>query len=153
MRPEYQPKMPVVRRIADAIADYVERTGGPVTLAEIADGIPGFSVDRGADSAWCWETEDVLIWDGMTKEGCAALRHVVMTRRVTIQQSSRLLYFFHGRYLSAPNWGPIALAPAAKANFRTPTILLSAPEKTLKQLEDAAAKRGLHGWQRTNHES
>ena len=146
-------RLHAVKRISDAIVGLVERTGGPVTLVEIADGIQGFSVDRGADAAWCWEIEDFLIWDGMTKEGWAALRHVVMTGRVTFQQSSRLLYFFHGRYLSAPNWVPTALAPAAKANFRTPTMLLSAPEKTLEQLEDAAATRGLHGWQRINHES
>jgi hypothetical protein len=145
-------RLHAVKRISDAIVDLVERTGGPVTLAEIAD-VPGFSVERGTDAAWCWETEEVLIWDGMTEDGCAALRHVVMAGRVTMQQSSRFLYFFHGRYLSAPNWVPIALAPAAKANFRTPTVLLSVPEKTLEHLEDAAATMGLHGRQRINHES
>ena len=140
-----------VKSIADAIADLVERTGGPVTLAEVADGIPGFSVDRGADAAWCWEAEDLLIWDGMTEEGCAALRHVVKTGRVAIQQSNALIYILQGRYLVTSNWVPIALVPSAKANYRTANMLVSAPEQTLKKIEDMAASMHLRGSRRIDH--
>jgi hypothetical protein len=139
-----------VKFIADAILDYVERAGRPVTLAEVAIQISGFS-DPNANTVWCWETWDFLIWDGMTKDGCAALRHIVKTGRVGMQQSKLPLYLFHGQCLSDPNWVPIALIPASKANFQTATILVSVPEETLTQMENLIAKMGRQGGRRINH--
>ena len=74
-------------RIADAIVDLVERTDGPVTLAQINREIPGFGT--GEDPSWAYHINHEggvgIIWDGMTKAGTEALRKVIRGRRVAVQ--------------------------------------------------------------------
>jgi hypothetical protein len=56
--------------IANAIVDFVERTGGPVTLAQIEREVAGFKA--GNKPSWEYVTgedqDENLIWDGMTEE-------------------------------------------------------------------------------------
>jgi hypothetical protein len=105
------------KRIAEAIVDFVERVGGPVTLAQIEREIRGFAERDDRPRAWSYVTEgddgeaDDLIWDGMTEEGCAALRKVLLERKVAIQMAPQLIYWLGGRYPVDPKWVPISLLP------------------------------------------
>ena|SRR2546427_9171487 len=135
-----------VNRIVDSIVDFVERAGKPVTLAQIADQVPHFSTDSSGMS-WFWEIGDAVLWDGMTREGCRALRKVVGDRRVALAPASLLTYALHGAALPADErWVPIALAPAAMATFRTPVLLWLAPEDMMQEIEKRAAAERLHGF-------
>jgi hypothetical protein len=137
-------------RIADAIVDLVERSGGPITLAQIDREVPGFAEMDPTAPSWCWGEEESFFWSGMTRQGCEALRAVLLGRRVALQPASPLVYLLHGRYSDDQNWVPIALVPAAMAKLRTSRLLISGPEEVLKQLEDLATAKQAPGFQRIN---
>ena len=82
----------LVKLIARRIVDVVERAGAPVSLAYIEQTVPDFASRD--DTAWCWEggDEDALLWDGMTAEGCAALREIVATGLVALSRGRALIY-------------------------------------------------------------
>jgi hypothetical protein len=91
--------------IANSIVHLVERTDGPVTLARIAHEVPGFA----QDNLPAWEYfvslagREVLFWDGMTEEGCAALRAVMSGRRVAVQHVNLLPYILEDRVPGSEN--------------------------------------------------
>ena len=64
------------RRIADAIVELVERTDGPVTLAQVEREVPGFA----KHDAPSWghvvtrPGREISFWYDMTEAGVAALR-------------------------------------------------------------------------------
>jgi hypothetical protein len=112
-------------RIADAIVDLVERNNGPVTLAQIEREILGFAKET--PPAWSkminHNGRELLIWDGMTEAGAAALGKVIFGGRVAIQADLRP-YLLEGCLIKNENWWPIGLLPAGKANLRAPNNLL-----------------------------
>jgi hypothetical protein len=113
-------------RIADAIVGLVERTDGPVTLAQIQREIAGFA----AETAPMWEyviehgAKEVVIWDGMTGAGLAALMKVMSGRRVAVQLVSEWPYLLEDLLLDQPHWQPVVLLPAKAANLDTARWLM-----------------------------
>jgi hypothetical protein len=111
-----------VARIADAIVDLVERTGGPVLLHELDQKVPGFK----ARGRWGYNYfitnngKEIIYWQDMTEAGLEALRSVLSSRRVAVQYVSGLLYFVDGVQVDADAWEPIALLPVRAANIDTP---------------------------------
>jgi hypothetical protein len=113
----------------------------------------GFAETADRPRAWGWVTEgedgeaDRLIWDGMTKDGCAALRNVVLGRKVAIQMASQLTYLLEGRYPLDPNWAPISLLPARMVNLETPRLLIRGDQSVLDMVMARAAAEGVSGFQ------
>jgi hypothetical protein len=111
-----------VGRIADAIVDLVESTGGPVLLHELDQKVSGFK----ARGRWGYNYfitnngKEIIYWQGMTEAGLEAFRSVLNGQRVAVQYVSGLLYFMDGVQVSADPWEPIALLPVRAANIETP---------------------------------
>jgi hypothetical protein len=122
-------------RIADAIVDLVERNNGPVTLAQIEHEVGGFATDG---PGWAYtlgerpEQPAVVVWDGMTEAGAAALWQVMRGRRVAVQLVTRDLYL--DRFLECENWVPMVLLPVRAANIDGPRWHIRAPEAYLDQV-------------------
>jgi hypothetical protein len=108
----------------------------------------GFAETADRPRAWGWVTEgedgeaDRLIWDGS-----AALRNVVLGRKVAIQMASQLTYLLEGRYPLDPNWAPISLLPARMANLETPRLLIRGDQSVLDMVMARAAAEGVSGFQ------
>lgn len=130
-------------QIAKAIIELVERVGGPVTLAQIELEIPGFAEQDDRAHSWSYCQ---LIWDGMSEEGCAALRSVLVGRRVAIQMTPLAVYFLQGRYPVSEDWTPISLVPARMANLMTPRLLIRGAQDVLDQMMARAAAEGVSGF-------
>jgi hypothetical protein len=111
-----------VARMAGAIVDLVERTDGPVLLHEIDQEVPGVKPTGAPGYTYFieYEGKEALYWEGMTKAGLEALRHVLNDRRVAVQYVSRFPYFFDGVEVDDENWQPVALLPVRAANIDTP---------------------------------
>ena len=81
-------------RIADAIVELVEGTDGLVLLTQIDRDISGFAKET--PPSWSktinHEDRELLLWDGMTEAGAAALGHVIFGGRVAIQAVDARLY-------------------------------------------------------------
>jgi hypothetical protein len=132
-----------VARIADAIVDLVERTDGPVPLNRIDEQVRGFRAPHGP--SWSYfirhDAGEAVIWNGMTKAGYKALRHVLNERQVALQPVNVLPYIFENVRLLDPAWQPVVLLPKRAANFdgpywpfRVPPAL--APEMALRVAGD-----------------
>jgi len=132
-----------VRRIEENIIKFV--SNGPTTLAQVHYQVADFAAPHGTDQSWFWETGDTIMWAGMTREGCAALRNVVLKGKVALQQSSVLHYFIDGHFLDNPNWLPVALAPAASANFRISKLLISIPNGKIDRFLELVAANNYRG--------
>lgn len=111
-----------VARMAGAIVDLVERTDGPVLLHEIDQEVPGFKATGAPGYVYFieYEGKETAYWEGMTKAGLEALRHVLNDRRVAVQYVNRFPYFFDGVEVDDENWQPVALLPVRAANIDTP---------------------------------
>jgi len=136
------------KNIANAIVELAERVSGPVTLAQIEREIPGFAEQDDTTRSWSYLTgdqEENLIWDGMTEEGCAGLRSVLVGRRVAIQMTPLPIYWLEGRYPVCQNWVPISLLPARMANLETPRLLIRGSQDVLDQAMVRAAAEGVSG--------
>src|SRR2546423_1262464 len=100
-------------RIADAIIELVERTDGPVTLARIDREISGFAQKGGPSWEYVIELPDggeVVVWDGMTEAGLAALRKVMSGRRVAVQRLNfPLPHLLDESCPQRDNWMPVVL--------------------------------------------
>ena len=116
--------------MADAIVELVERVDGPVTLARIDCEIEGFAKQE--PPSWCHVSTtaegEILIWDGMTEAGAAALRKVMHERKLAIQFVNILPYLAEGCLLENENWWPLVLLPARAANLNTPNWLIRASQ-------------------------
>jgi hypothetical protein len=136
-------------RIADAIIDLVERTDGPVTLAEVDREIPGFA-EKNHPTKWEYLVEhddgETVIWAGMTEAGFEALREVISGRRVAVQYVSPMLYFIEGCYPRSENWMPVVLLPARAANLDTPNGLVRRSQGYLDYCMTRAEKEGVQGY-------
>ena len=143
----------LVTRIAAGIVDVVERAGGAVTLVHIERQVPGFAAANPKGPGWCFEIEDderaVLIWDGMSQEGCKALRQV-LRGRVAMQLTDPRRYLAEGGgYPAAKNWVPIALAPASMANLQGGERLFLLPASIAELvMQRAPTERGGEQWRR-----
>jgi len=130
-------------RIADAIVELVERTDGPVTLAQINREIPGFSTNE--DPSWDYHIKHEggvgIIWDGMTEAGTEALRKVIRGRRVTVQLVDAWLYILEGGGIRNERWRPIVLLPARAANLETPAFPLFRAAREHEWMRRVAAKK------------
>jgi len=117
--------------IADLIVDLVERTDGPVTLAQIDREVPGFA--KKEPPAWCHVVEhaggEMFIWEGMTEAGHMALRQVMGGRKVAIQFVNELPYILEDCFIENENWWPIVLLPARAANLNSPNWLIRASQE------------------------
>jgi hypothetical protein len=113
-------------RIADAIVDLVERTDGPVTLAQIEREIPDFATSGPPAWEYFLERDDgeTIIWDGMTEAGFMALRKVMSGRRVAVQYVNPLPYILEDCFIDDGRWWPVVLLPARAANLDTPRWLI-----------------------------
>jgi hypothetical protein len=123
-----------VARIAKEIVDLVERTDGPVPLNRVDEEVSDFRASPGPS----WEffvrrnTGEVILWNGMTEEGCVALRQVLNERKVALQRVNALPYIIENVRLLDPNWQPVVLLPVRAANidgvswaFRVPPAMAS----------------------------
>jgi hypothetical protein len=54
-------KEKLAKRMAEAIVNFVERVGGPVTLAQIERKIPGFAERDDQASSWSFVTEAEMV--------------------------------------------------------------------------------------------
>ncbi len=139
-------KEKLAKEIANAIVELVERAGGPVTLARIEREIPGFKVNDNATRSWEYVTgadqDKNVIWDGMTEEGCAALRKVLLEHRVAMQPASRLVYFLEGASPVHQNWVPVSLIPARMAKLDAGGVLISGPQEVLDMAMSRARDEG-----------
>jgi hypothetical protein len=135
--------------IANSIVELVERTDGPVTLARIKREIPGFA--KQAAPAWAYVVEhdegEMLIWDGMTEGGLAALRRVVGGREVAIQYVNHLPYLAEDCLLDDESWVPIVLLPKSAANLNTPNWLVRASQGGRDHCIARAGKEGRGDYQ------
>jgi hypothetical protein len=138
------------KHIANSIVKLVKRIGGPVTLAQIASEIPGFS--REEPPAWSYIVThaggELLVWDCMTKEGYSALRNVMSGRRVAVQFVSSLPYFLENSLLGSENWKPIVLLPKSAGNLETPLWLLRASPGYREYSMARAAKERIAGYRK-----
>jgi hypothetical protein len=112
--------------IAEAIVDLVERTDGPVTLAQIDREIPDFAANETPEWDYIIEHNDGerVIWNRMTEAGFTALRKVIRGRRVAVQLVNVLPYFLEDCFIDDEHWSPIVLLPARAANLETPAFPL-----------------------------
>jgi hypothetical protein len=136
-------------RIADAIVELVERTDGPVTLVRIDREIPGFAAKE--TPSWKYVTEhdsgEILIWDGMTEAGSAALRKVMSGRRAAVQHLiNPLAYLLEGSYPQCENWIPVVLLPVRTANLDTPNWRMRVSQRALKLFMSNATATGRQGY-------
>jgi hypothetical protein len=135
-------------RIADAIVELVERTDGPVTLAQLHRDIPGFGKED--PDAWEYYLErndgETLIWTDMTEAGVVGLRKTISERRVAIQPLvNPVLYLVDGRYPQTENWLAVVLLPARAANLDTPKWRMRASQRYQTFSMEAAAASGEQG--------
>jgi hypothetical protein len=134
--------------IANSIVHLVEHAAGPVTLAQIARKVPGFA----QDNLPAWEYfvslagQEMVVWGGMTEEGCAALRAVMSGRRVAVQYVTLLPYILEDRVPGSENWLPIVLLPKSAANLDTPNWLMRASPGVFSDAMAQAAKNGDAGY-------
>ena len=135
-------------KIANAIVELVERTDGPVTLAQVSREVPGFAEEGLA--AWSYTRDipggEMLIWDNMTEAGGAALREVIEGRRVAIQYVNLLPYLLDNYLLADENWRPIMLLPVKAANLETPSWLVRASKGYRDYSIKRAAAEGKTGY-------
>ena len=114
-----------VARIVKEIVDLVESTDGPVPLNRIDDQVRGFSARR-SGSRRRYEyfmrlnVGEVIIWNGLTKAGCDALRCVLYERKVALQLVNVIPYFLEDVRLLDPDWQPVVLLPVRAANIDGP---------------------------------
>ena len=117
-------------RIADAIVKLVERTDGPVTLAQVEREVAGFAKDE--PPTWNFGIErggvETVYWTGLTEAGEAALQKVMVERRVAVQFVSLLPYLLENVLINNENWQPIVLLPARAANLDSPKFLVRGSE-------------------------
>lgn len=111
------------KRIADAIVELVERTDGPVTLAQVERDIAGFAKDEPPFYGYGFNTGR-FYWNGMTEAGEKGLEQVVRERRVAVQFVSLLPYLLEDCIIEDDNWQPIVLLPARAANLNSPKFLV-----------------------------
>ena len=131
--------------IANSIVELVERTDGPVTLACVAREIPGFAEDDPPTHEYFVNhgQQEMLIWDGMTEAGCAALRMVMAGRRVAVQYVNPLPYIVENCGSGNENWQPIVLLPKSAGNLDTRNWLMRASPGFQKYAMTRATKEGL----------
>jgi hypothetical protein len=144
-------KEKLAKTIATAVIELVERVGGPVTLAQIECEVSGFAERPDSAEAWSYVTgfgdeDGILIWDGMTEEGCAGLRSVLLERRVAVQMTPAALYLLEGRCPLDHKWVPVSLLPARMANLETPRLLIRGSQDVLDQAMVRAAAEGVSGF-------
>ena len=132
------------------LSNLVECAGGPVTLAQIEREVAGFKAENNATQSWEYVTgedqDENLIWDGMTEEGCAALRSLLVERRLAIQMTPLSIYLLEGRCPVDQTWAPISLIPAGMANLETPRLLMRGPQECLDQVMARARDEGVAGF-------
>lgn len=141
----------LTNNIVEAIVELVERAGGPVTLARLEREVPDFAQQDGRRD-WSWvagDDDDHVIWDGMTKQGCEALRRVVLERRVALQSCPSAVYALEKRWPDDPTWVPIVLVPAGMANLDTPGLLIRGSQRVLDMMTARAAAEGVSGFRVT----
>jgi hypothetical protein len=107
-----------VDALATAIVELVEARDW-VTFAELARLVPGFQVEDPRGPCWALDKGDLLVWQGMTREGKDALIAVLEGHQVCAAQCSMLSYVVDGLVLNGvPAWVPMALRPKRCANRR-----------------------------------
>jgi hypothetical protein len=138
-----RPRTSKVARMAREIVSLVERIDGPVPLNRIDEHVSGFRAPHGP--SWSYfmrhSAGEAVLWDGMTKAGYKALRHVLNEREVALQLVNALPYIFENVRLIDPDWQPVLLLPVRAANingphwaFRVPPAL--APQMMLRLASD-----------------
>jgi hypothetical protein len=120
----------IASAIRTAIIALVERTDGPVTLAQIDREIPGFANDGPGGREYFVQHSGVecVIWTGMTDAGLMALRDVMRGRKVAVQFVNPMLYVLENCVCENENWQPIVLLPKTAANLDTPNWLVRASQ-------------------------
>ena len=136
-------------RIADAIVELVECTDGFVLLTQIDRDIPGFA--KKAPPSWCktinYKDRELLLWEGMTEAGAAALGRVIFGGRAAIQAVDARLYLLDECLLENENWWPIVLLPPSAATLRARNnVLMRASSKFLDYYVKRTAAEGLSGY-------
>jgi hypothetical protein len=130
-----------VSRIADAIVELVERTNGPVTLAQVGREVAGFTKDD--PPFWAHlithASGETSFWYDMTEAGLAAFRQVMNGRRVAVQFVNMMPYLLEGYLIENEKWQPIMLLPAKAANVESPKYLLRYPLWCLEHIASRAA--------------
>jgi hypothetical protein len=136
-------------RIADAIVELVEGTDGFVLLTQIDRDISGFA--KKTPPSWSktitHEDRELLLWDGMTEAGAAALGRVIFGGRVAIQAVDARLYLLDEGVPQEENWWPIVLLPLSAANLQARNnVLMRVSSKFLDYYVKRTAAEGLSGY-------
>lgn len=87
--------------MADAIEAYVRRSGGGATFVDFENHIPGFSGDDYRIS-FTGEASNIVLWQGMTETGVAALEILRKAQRIVPVPTSILTYYADGKVLTYP---------------------------------------------------
>jgi hypothetical protein len=136
-------------RIADAIVELVEGADVFVLLTQIDREISGFA--KKTAPSWSktinHKDRELLLWDGMTEAGAAALGHVIFGGKVAIQAVEAPLYLVDECVLENENWWPIALLPARAATLHARNnVLMRVSSKFLDYYVERTAAEGLSGY-------
>src|SRR5262245_9759900 len=132
-------------RIADAIVELVEGTDGFVLLTQLDRDISGFA--KKDPPSWSktinHKDRELLLWDGMTEAGAAALGRVIFGGRVAIQAVDARPYILDKCVLENENWWPIVLLPPSAATLRARNnVLMRASSKFLDYYVKRTAAEG-----------
>ncbi len=130
--------------ISKAIVEIVERTDGPVTLAQIEREIPGFAGEGG--QAWDYTLAERVVWDGLTEAGTMALSDVISGGKVAIQIVNELYYALEGCLVCCDDCVPIVLLPKKAANLQMPNRLVRVSQSGRDLLAERARAKGVTGY-------
>jgi hypothetical protein len=134
--------------IADLIVDLVNKTNGPVTLAQIDRDVPGFAQKNRPNHCYVIrEKTEQVFWNGMSEGGYLALRDVIFERRVAIQFVNALPYLLQNCVVYDADWVPTVLIPAKAANLSAPRRLVRLSESTREAVMATAAANVIRGYQ------
>ena len=109
-----------------AILDLVERLGGGVSFIELCQRIEGFAGDH-----VCTLNGQVVLWQGLSDAGIAALSQLQANGQIAFVACSPLVYLIDGQMLrlpiakrrhhayKRPHWYPVTLSTPAQLRAHT----------------------------------
>lgn len=100
------------------VLDYIQKYQN-VTFAELTKKIDGF---RGDCTYWATAKENIILWDGISKEAGQVIESLIARKCISIEPCSYLIYFIDGLALrypivkraqsyKKPHWLPVVLNP------------------------------------------
>ncbi|NEV62423.1 hypothetical protein [Thiorhodococcus minor] len=109
-----------------AILDLIKHLGGGVSFIELCQRIDGFAGDHA-----CTLNGQVVLWQGLSDAGIAALIQLQASSQIALVACSPLVYFIDGQMLrlpiakrrhhayKRPHWYPVTLSTPAQVAAHT----------------------------------